>query len=398
MRFLHHNARMKFGTLKIAAAAVGLCLPSCDQNEGHASSQGYAPNHTDHSTGYGYSISLVSYRVKKGDTLIKIAKQFNLDPMDIAAQNTLEHPYTIHINQELRFSYKSVATDTAYQTYGFPAKNSSIERNAQRNQYDDVRLPHTPGSAFDSLPRRDLHEAVKVGGDVPFLRVSTMPPEARPYLAAMSDAIHRYAQRRGLTRTGPPLCGQGACEAFLGSRESLSVDGQEWKISNVDAVFTDKEYYQSAYGSRSRDAYKIRKTLERLSSLPESGWVRIALNDLPHQYGYVTGKKHEGKMYIPTGVPEGALLLYDPNPKLIGKGGGGEANGHIEWVTAGSNGERLHVFTACTPVHGGSAFCREQFSKQMEGKGIRCYAFVLVPPEIKALWLSYQHQTLASER
>lgn len=390
---------MKYGALKIAAAAVGLCLPSCDPHEGQASSEGYAPHPTDRTEHYGYSTSLVTYRVKKGDSLLKIARQFNADPIDIAAQNNLEHPYTIYVDQELRFSFKTPLSGDDYQAYQDRVRPrepiNPQPPQSPPNIYDDMRLPYSSGSALDSLSSDELHQKVKAGGNVPFLRVSNMPPEAVPYLAAMSRAIAAYAERRGLDRTGAPYCGQGVCEAFLGSRQSLVVDGREWNISRADAIFTDKDFYQSAYGSRSRDAYKIRETLERLSSLPESGWVRIALGDLPHSYGYVTGKKHEGKTYLPTGVPEGALLLYDPNPSRRGIGGGGQANGHVEWVTSGPDGERLYVFTARTPVHGGSLFCRQQFNAQMQGQGIRCYAFVLVPPEIKALWLSYQQRRIA---
>ena len=384
-----------------AAALVSLSLPSCDRkDQADYPQHGPDPRSPLGESSHNLRPRTFDYTVKKGDSLNAIAKRFGVDVAEIAQNNRLTDPYIIYPGQKLHLGIPLPRLPDDNQPHSSDPSTARPARPAHRdqslNQYEIHGRPDSV-ARLESLPLPELYKEVRKGGEFPFLRLGAMPPEARPYLTAMSQAIATYAEHKGLDRSGPPYCGQGVCNAFLSIRNSLVVDGREWKISRTDAIFTDKEFYRSVYGTPSRDAYKIRKILLWLSSREDSGWVRIALGDLPHTYDYVNNKKYEGKMYKPTGVPDGALLLYDPHPTKVGLGGGGEANGHVEWTTSGADGERLYVFTARTPVHGGSPFCRRQFSAQIAGKGIRCYAFVLVPPEIKALWLSYQQRKLAGE-
>lgn len=91
-------------------------------------------------------------------------------------------------------------------------------------------------------------------------------------------------------------------------------------LTQFDGVFVERGYYLLRHGDGSRDAFKIRETLEKLASMPESGWVRIAINDQPKVKGLIVRKHEEGAMYHPGNLPAGAILCYDPSPEHKAKG------------------------------------------------------------------------------
>jgi LysM repeat protein len=352
--------------LPAIVAAAALWLPSCGKKQEQPSeplndakvpaaaltTQAILERHIEH-------------RVKAGDTLVEIGERYGIPYEAIATYNHLKDPSRIRVGDILKI----------------PLLNTTPEGESARPSLPQVR------GGDETLSRQEIYERVSKGGPVPFLRLQHMPPEVREHLAQTSQAIRSYALKAELPRTGPALCGQGVCTAFT------AVEGDLLKGSGLtpfDRVFAQQSYYLLEHGSGSRDAFKIRETLEKLSSMPESGWVRIAINDLPRVKGLIVRKHHEGAMFHPGNLPAGTLLCYDPSPNHKGEGKGGIAWGHIEWITKDAKGTPWYVHAINSEVHGGSEFCREQFHEMREGNGITCYAFVLTSPEAKTKWLATQ--------
>jgi LysM repeat protein len=363
--------------LKILAASAGLVLPSCDDNSQYAALPSGQPRDANTYSAHGSysSVTAIAHTVAKGETLSTIGKKYNLDWKEIARQNGIEKPYTIYFGQELYMRTRAWEPQQ-------PSEGASHEASHLRQNLSDLRPP----------PESRSYEALPSYQNIAALSMSYMPEEARPYLEAMSSAVMQYCEQEGLKRTGRPMCGQGVCTIMSSIVDDLSVLGQSWNVPALDRQFTNKSVYTQNFGSPSRDAYKIRAVLEHLSTRSDSGWVRLKLKDLPVERDYVDNHRNEGKHYLPSSLPGGAVLLYDPAATSRGKRADGEGQGHIEFVTEKSNGDRWFAFTAYTPVHGGSRFCRTQFDRHMENRGVFCYAFVLVTPEVKQRWCHNQSE------
>jgi LysM repeat protein len=298
-----------------------------------------------------------TYIVKKGDTLSGIAKQFHVTQDAIVEANHFkDRNVVIRVGQKIILP--GVGTD--------PSDSKKEESPSQR--------PTDKEKLFKSVRK----------GSVPVLRKQFMPKGVKELLSTMNAEIQNFAKRHNLPLMGPALCGQGSCSAFEGIKSKL------WNLSPLDAVFTDPQWYLLKYGSNSRDAFKIRETLDTLASMPESGWVRIAIRDYPKEKGFIVRHKDEGQMFHPGGLPAGGLLCYDPNPAKKEHGKGAEAWGHIEWLTKDSAGTPRYVHAVYSEVHGGSPWGRKQFDTMLKGSEAYCYAYVLVTPELKQDWLRAQ--------
>ena len=85
----------------LAAAALGGCGPAWSPVETRSGADGsYQLTPDGH------------YRVRRGDSLYTIAFRFGLDWRDLAAWNTIQAPYTIYPDQELRLSPPPSRTDS----------------------------------------------------------------------------------------------------------------------------------------------------------------------------------------------------------------------------------------------------------------------------------------------
>jgi LysM repeat protein len=352
--------------LPAIAAAAALWLPSCGKKQDQQTDPvGDVKAPTATLTTKGVQGQHIDHRVKPGDTLVEIGERYGVRYEAIAEFNHIKDPSRIRIGDILRI----------------PIPKMTPEGEISRG-------PKCPVERYDEkLSRQEVYERVTKGGPVPFLRLQHMPPEVTEHLAQTNRAIRSYALKADLPRTGPALCGKGVCTAFSAVEDQLL---KGVGLTQFDNVFAQQNYYLLEHGSGSRDAFKIRETLEKLASMPESGWVRISINDIPRAKGLIVRKHTEGAMYHPGNLPEGTVLCYDPSPEHKGDGKGGMAWGHIEWVTKDGKGTPWYVHAIHSEVHGGSSFCRKQFHEMREGKGITCYAFVLTTPEAKTKWLATQ--------
>jgi hypothetical protein len=320
----------------------------------------------------------VSHIVKEGDTLASIARKYNLNDWTvIAKQNGMEPPYQLQIGQDLWFNFKPYA--------------QSSERDVQPHlpavpqEYNRHSEPR-PAPATTPIER---YERARQGGDFPPLGIQSIPPAALPYLDAMNEAVLKYVKKAKLSRHGKSQCGAGVCAAFLAAERSLTVDGERWKVPELDSQIIDRKSYQHRYGSGARDAYLICDTLRRLASCSESCWVEIDVRGLPMEKKRVKGHESEGEHWVPYDLPAGALLLYPPSVARDewGDGSHGLHNGHIEFLTKNENGQPLFVADYASPTHGGSPPMRKQFDRHMDGSKDRFHCFALVPPHIKEEWL-----------
>jgi LysM repeat protein len=353
--------------LPAMAAAVALWLPSCgEKEETHTGPLHEAKLPTPDLVTKSAADRHVEHVVKPGETLFKIGARYGVRYEAIAEYNHLKDPSLIRVGAVLNIPLEA------------------------RNPEGDVVKPPPQSDELSSKqrPKQEVYERVAKGGSVPFLRLQHMPPEVSQHLALANRAVRSYAVNAKLPRVGPPLCGQGVCNAFEAAEQDLSKAGLG--TSQFDAVFAEPGYYLLQHGSRSRDAFKIRETLEKLASMPESGWVRIAINDQPKVKGLIVRKHEEGEMYHPGNLPAGAILCYDPSPEHKAQGKGGIAWGHIEWITKDAQGTYWYVHAVKSEVFGGSPFCRKQFHEMRAGEGIKCFAFILTTPEAKAKWLGTQ--------
>lgn len=353
--------------LPAIAAAVALWLPSCGKKEEtHTGPLHDAKLPTPElitKPGAGRHIEHV---VKPGETLSKIGERYGVSHEAIAEYNHLKDPSLIRVGAVLNV----------------PLAERTPEGKVVKTP------PHSGERSIEQIPKAEMYARVAKGGSVPFLRLEYMPPEVSKHLDVVNRAVRSYALKAELPLVGPALCGQGVCTAFEAIKRDLRNEG--YGPAQVDAVFAEPGYYLLQHGSRSRDAFKIRETLEQLASMPESGWVRIAINDQPKVKGLIVRKHEEGAMYHPGNLPAGTIICYDPAPEHKAKGNGGIAWGHIEYLTKDAQGTPWYVHAINSEVHGGSAFCRKQFHEMRAGKGIRCFAFVLTTPETKANWLGTQ--------
>jgi LysM repeat protein len=353
--------------LPAIAAAVALWLPSCGKKEEtHTGPLHDAKLPTPElitKPGAGRHIEHV---VKPGETLSKIGERYGVSHEAIAEYNHLKDPSLIRVGAVLNV----------------PLAERTPEGKVVKTP------PHSGERSIEQIPKAEMYARVAKGGSVPFLRLEYMPPEVSKHLDVVNRAVRSYAVKAELPLVGPALCGQGVCTAFEAIKQDLRNEG--YGPAQVDAVFAEPGYYLLQHGSRSRDAFKIRETLEQLASMPESGWVRIAINDQPKVKGLIVRKHEEGAMYHPGNLPAGTIICYDPAPEHKAKGNGGIAWGHIEYLTKDAQGTPWYVHAINSEVHGGSAFCRKQFHEMRAGKGIRCFAFVLTTPETKANWLGTQ--------
>jgi LysM repeat protein len=353
--------------LPAIAAAVALWLPSCGKKEEtHTDPLHEAKLPTPELITKPAAGRHVEHVVKPGETLIKIGERYGVSHEAIAEYNHLEDPSLIRVGAVLNV----------------PLAERTPEGKVVKTP------PHSGERSIEQIPKQEMYARVAKGGSVPFLRLEYMPREVSKHLDVVNRAIRSYAAKAELPLVGPALCGQGVCTAFEAIQQDLRNEGHD--PAQVDALFAEPGYYLLQHGSRSRDAFKIRETLEQLASMPESGWVRIAINDQPKVKGLIVRKHQEGAMYHPGNLPAGTILCYDPSPEHKAKGDGGIAWGHIEWITKDAQGTPWYVHAINSEVHGGSAFCRKQFHEMRAGNGIRCFAFVLTTPETKANWLGTQ--------
>lgn len=300
-----------------------------------------------------------TYIVQKGDTLSGIAKKFRVSPDALVEVNNFkDRNVVIRIGQKIQL----------------PAANSEPAHDLKDGPLSNK---HTDKEKIFSSVKR---------GAVPVLRKEFMPKGVAKLLSSMNSEIKGFAKRHNLPLMGPALCGQGSCSAFTEASSKL------WDLSPVDTIFADPQWYLLKYGSRSRDAFKIRETLDTLASMPESGWVRIAIRDYPEQKGLIVRHKEEGVLFHPAGLPAGALLCYDPNPEKKQNGKGAEAYGHIEWLTKDVAGTARYVHAVYSEVHGGSPWGRKQFDRMIKGSEAYCRAYLLVTPELKREWLAAQQR------
>lgn len=353
--------------LPAMAAAVALWLPSCGKKEETQT----GPLHdaklpTPELITKSAAGRHLEHVVKPGETLMKIGERYGVSHEAIAEYNHLKDPSLIRVGAVLNV----------------PLEERTPEGKVVKSP------PHSGERSIEQLPKQEIYERVAKGGSVPFLRLQYMPREVSKHLAVANSAVRSYALKAELPLVGPALCGGGACAAFEAIQKEICKEGAG--LTQFDSIFADRGYYLLQHGSSSRDAFKIRETLEKLASMPESGWVRIAINDLPKVKGLIVRKHEEGEMYHPGNLPAGTILCYDPSPEHKAKGKGGVAWGHIEWLTKDAKGTAWYVHAVNSEVHGGSPFCRKQFHETRSGKGIKCFAFVLTTPETKAKWLGTQ--------
>jgi LysM repeat protein len=301
----------------------------------------------------------VIHVVKKGDVLSKIAKQYGVSIDAIKAANDIDNPNLIKSGDKLLIPLKSPPSETP--------------KLKDPKPQDGRIAKSTPQPVlFDRLSK------------VPVLSVKYMPPEVKQHLEAMNSQIRNYAITNKLGIVGPAYCGMGSCDAFTIAKANL------WPIKSIDSTFTDPQYYTDKYGSKSRDAFKIRETLDLLASMPESGWVRIAISDFPKARGLIVRKHSEGELYHPANLHKGSLLCYDPDPNQKENGKGAAAWGHIEWLTKDEKNVPWYVHAIHSEVHGGSVWGRKQFDRMMREGKVKCYAYILTTPEVKAKWYANQ--------
>jgi lipoprotein NlpD len=75
--------------------------------------------------------SASTHRVGRGDTLYKIAFQYNLDVRNLARANSLSPPYTIFVGQILNLEVSRIAggQSSLVSTLGTPVDNNSVARS-----------------------------------------------------------------------------------------------------------------------------------------------------------------------------------------------------------------------------------------------------------------------------
>lgn len=341
----------------IGALVAGLV--GCGKQKEGPSNEGAAEPHLPPVPHDGVVEKSRTYIVKKGDTLSGIAKKYRTTTDALVEVNQFKDcNVIIRIGQRIRLPGANPE----------PAKPQTDEPLSNK---------HTD--------KEKLFNSVKQGS-VPVLRREFMPKGVAKFLSSINSEIKGFAKRHNLPLMGPALCGQGSCSAFTEASSKL------WDLSPVDTVFADPQWYLLKYGSRSRDAFKIRETLDILASMPESGWVRIAIRDYPAQKGFIVRHKEEGVMFHPGGLPAGTLLCYDPNPEKKQNGKGAEAYGHIEWLTKDVSGTPRYVHAVYSEGHGGSPWGRKQFDRMMKSSEAYCRAYMLVTPELKREWLEAQQR------
>lgn len=349
-------------TLPIFAAAASLALASCKkqdsvQNAISANSQQQSELSVEQPQ------TVLTYIVKKGDTLGKIAKHFKVDLDDLKEANNIDDPNLIKIGQPLLI-------------YSRPYDQNAGERSDYfRQEVKKQDIKESQQQKADTLSTLSK-------GDVPVLNKNSMPVEAREYSRKIGNLIRKYALDQKLGIVGPPYCGQGVCTAFNANKNLIS------GLGSLDAVFADRQFYQQHFGSPSRDAWKIRQVLDTLASREDSGWVKVDINDFAKSFGPVVRKASEGSMYRPYNLPDGVIVCYDPNPQKLGNGSGAEAHGHIEWLTKDSKGVCWHVHAINSEVHGGSVWGRKQLHKAVKHGADTCHVYMLTTPEIKEKWLA----------
>ncbi len=97
------------------------------------------------------------YRIKKGDTLYKIAKAHHLNYKKLALWNNIAPPYTIHVNDTLRLTLKkneTAVTNTASQ---------SAKRNTPINPFSTPWFWPTKGLLVQNSQNNEL-KGIKISG------------------------------------------------------------------------------------------------------------------------------------------------------------------------------------------------------------------------------------------
>lgn len=120
-----------------------------------------------------------THRVSRGDTLFKIAFQYDLDFRSLAIANELRPPYTIFVDQVLNLDVSRVATRSSLtSTLGTAVTNNSVAR-AQASSSSSGRVLRQPiGSTANTEPRwqwphsgrvmrgfqADINKGIDIGG------------------------------------------------------------------------------------------------------------------------------------------------------------------------------------------------------------------------------------------